>query len=289
MAFLLMEKFNSFIKKYNTWAIYGALRLFYNGNVQYHEVSVEDSQEWEVLCNNASTVWKLSSDNIKIVSFFKNYIHFKVTVEEYEAYAIGKNFLYCILKENIKRLPVICKNFTHTVKFLECLNYLYFQKFNHCKLKIIFHNLFYDYIHVKGDAFFDVINMLSNVRNVKPIVTMKKLIPFKHFLDKLEIKTVEDLIKNTVQEHFNNPEIISITEFCEFAKCLYEHSIIYKKSSTQTTLKKILLEFNNKEICNKLNKVYGNILMLALFDVTEENITHHKTLYIDLQQISQCL
>ncbi len=293
MAFVIMERFHQSISKFNTWAVYGALRRFYDDEEDIFEVKEDNAatwHSWEQLWNKEIVTWLLPKVHMDVVVEFKTSVLPHVTVEEYEAYAIGNAFLLAMLEDNVMRMPIMCSNFNDTTSFLYCIEHLYFQKFNIPKIKIMLNSLFFNVADVDNDDdLFNIACMLSNVTNVKPTIKAKKLLPFVRFMDEFEIKSEQNMLIDVIRTKFWSTDIMTITEFRDFCATFDAMSKEYKKSPTQATLKDLMIRFDNKKRCNNINKLYGNILLLGLFAIKEENLTHHKVLYDNLKQILKCL
>lgn len=291
MAFPIMETFHAVVSQYNVWAIYGSLRRWFDTPVTVtYDQDRWDS--WEELHKQTSnTHWTLHPVYEPVVEEFKCRVLPSVSVRKYEAYVIGKLFLKCILEENIRKMPLLCSNYKETEVFLECMKLLQTQKLSIPRIKVLFWSLFFNNVtHLeKSPSLFDVVYMLSNVKTQKPKVRTKKLLPYVRYINTLNIHSDEETMIEVVKQNFHSEDIIELDKFQVICHNLHDLSLRYKKKATQNNLKEIMLEFDHKSVCNGINKLYGNVLMLVLFGQKEENLAYYKTLYPDLVVISQCL
>ncbi|UOT91830.1 CmNV_071-like protein [Aratus pisonii nudivirus] len=279
-----MENFHNnliFIKK---WAVYSTLRSFYDSDSNNITITIDEVNfhGWETLINTKN--WIVSKIMHTCITDFKlNFVN-NIDVDEFEGYVICKLFLDAIFEENVKRLPLMLGRFKATNKFFAALNYLYNQKFNISKVKQILHFLFFDFIDqsIPENMQFNVVQILSNVTIDKvPTIKIKKLLPYVNYINNYHPCCEETLIINTVNNKFKNQELVDINSFYELAFRLYIES---KCKQTQKMLKDLFYDKKIKQSVNNLNKLYGNILLLALFNKKEENSTYHNTLYQDLEQ-----
>lgn len=288
-AFENMEMFHKSMIYENKWAVYAALRLLYDHTPEF-TISETDFQAWDVLCQNTRT-WIVSNDmHIFCSRFITNFIS-HITWEEYEAFTLCKIFLQTMLEENVKRIPIMFKNYNSTKLFLESLDLLYLQKFNCSTIQLLFSDVFFSNVKTEfpEDLHFDIIHVLSHMNGVTPTIKIKRLQPYVEYFNNYKIISEEMQIITTLQNNFNSGKITPIREFYNLCMDLYKQSTVYKQKSTQKCLKDIIKTNTCVNAMCNLNKLYGNILLLALLNKKENLITHHKTLYTDLQQILKCL
>ena len=275
------EKITS-IYNHRIWAVYTILyKLYDNPNIKITEC---DYCSWEELLDNKGHCWRVDKKMHEFIKMFKDQCLNDVSKEEFEAFALCKIFLQAMLDDNIRRLSLMCYNFENVNLFLQSIGYLYQQKFNISKIQFLFHPIFFDIIgNVPENMIVDIAYILSTRKSDKPIVIkIKKLQPFCNYINAQKLISEEAHIINILKYHFNCDRILKVKEFHMLCKTFYEYSI-------SITTQKRLKEFSKNEIIkkfiNNLNKDWGNILLLALFNKKEDGIVYHKTLYQDLENV----
>lgn len=272
----------------NKGAVFCTLRILYDKeNISITVENNENTMSWEDTCHNHEK-WIVNKDMYKYINDFKTFIP-NVSCDQYESYVLSKQFLILLLQENIKRLPLICFNFTNLEVFLKSIDILYKQKFNINTIKILFYKIFYDYIDkdiMCNDTKYDIVNVLSN-KTSKTKIKLKRLQPYMKYINCFKEENEQNMMINIIKQHFQSKDIITVHEFYEQCSILRNNSLEYKKHST------LLKHFfkNNTErysFCNRLNKLYGNIVLLVVFKKKEENTPYHDSLYTDLNYILKC-
>nr|WOZ57654.1 hypothetical protein MmNV_61 [Menippe mercenaria nudivirus] len=284
MAFHTLSQFHDRIKIYSAWSIYRSLRQLYDSDVHIHKVS-KNWQSWEHIYQMKSKTWLVPEYASDIVDDFKSNILNDVCVDKYEAFVIGKMYLDAIHLENVRRMPLLC-GYDSCNLFLQSMNLLYSQKFNVQKVKVLFHELFFDINEPTPEERFDVAYILGHIKYVKPIITAKTKKKYSQYVENYTIVSEIGAITHATSK-FTCTDIVTLDEFYSFCKTIYDYSLMYKEKSSKTILLNIFKQIEESKYYNKLNKLFGNILLLALFEIKEENSTYHNKLYSDLELLQK--
>ncbi|AII15870.1 hypothetical protein PmNV_082 [Penaeus monodon nudivirus] len=294
----LLEDYYKAIVNVDKWPVLSVLRELYVNNPKFERLVITEDdnnyENWDMLrtfliCDKFKLEVVFTTDTLNISqrmadiieNYKKNYMN-KITLDEYESYVLTKIFLKCFRDENIKRFILFCLNFKHLLNFLKSIDVLYKQKMNVSKLKSLFGPILFDDVFeytTKTEVRYDIVSVLSSrqINDVPITIKLKRLQPHAKYINNYRVSLTFDTILTKLMSAFKSTTtIISVVEF-------YDISTKFDDISRNKTLKHIITDnsFIN-QIINKLNVLYANILILALFKYKEESTTHHTTLYSDL-------